>query len=170
MCAGFFCCPKSPGRHGLGGVQARRSGAGGGAEAPPVQRPSPSACTVPRGRIPSPCASPPSLRFNPCGGGRLGDARPSSQDYRTRAGRLWLASRAAIRPGGSTRSAGGRAPARRPGPAAPSGAGNRAALGPCTNAIGCRDRSRDGGRSPPTAAPIPPGAAPAAPGSRGGRT
>ena len=133
-----------------------------------------SACPpppAPRGRIPSPCAprrcprAPPSLRFSPCGGGRLADARLSSQDSRTRAGRLWPASRAALRPGGSTRSAGGRAPARRQGPAAPSGAGNGAALGLYTNAIRCRDRSRDGERSPPTAAPTPPGAAPVAPGS-----
>ena len=128
-------------------------------------RPPPPA---PRGRVPSTCA-PPSLRFSPCGGGRLADARLSSQDSRTRAGRLWLASRAALRPGGSTRSAGGRAPARRPGPAAPSGAGNGAALGPYTNAIRCRDRSRDGERSPTTAAPTPPGAAPAAEGSREAR-
>ena len=155
-CVRAFFVARNHRRHGLGGVQARRSRAGGGAAAPPVQRP-------------SPCA-PPSLRFSPCGGGRRGDARPSSQDSRTRAGRLWRASRAALRPGGSTRSAGGRDPAPRPGPAAPSGAENGAALCLYTNAIRCRDRSRDGERSPPTAAPTPPGAAPVARGKSGGTT
>ena len=138
MCAGFFCCPKSS-----AGAQARRS------RAQPIAM---------RAAL---------VAFSPCGGGRLPDARLSSQDSRTRSGRLWRASRAALRPGESTRSADGRASARRPGPAAPSGAGNGAALGPYTNAIRCRDRSRDGERSPPTAAPTPPGAAPAAEGSRG---
>ena len=161
MCASIFCCPKSSAR-----AQARRSRAGGGAAAPPLQHPSPSACPSRAQPIAMRAAL---VAFSPCGGGPLADARLSSQDSRTRSGRCWWASRAAFRPGGSTRSAGGRAPARRPGPVAPSGAGNGAALGPYTNAIRCRDRSRDGERSPPTATPTPPGAAPAAEGSREAR-
>ena len=42
---GLFLLPEITGRHGLGGAQARRSRAGGGAVAPPGQRPSPSAWT-----------------------------------------------------------------------------------------------------------------------------
>ncbi len=171
---GPFLLPEVTGRHGLGGragstlTCGRRRGSAAGSASVPL-RLDLAGATHRHARARRRPRAPPSLRFSPCGGGRLADARLSSQDSRTRAGRLWLASRAPLRPGGSTRSAGGRAPARRPGPAAPSGAGNGAALGLYTNAIRCRDRSRDGERSPPTAAPTPLGAAPVAPGSREAR-